>query len=314
MKGVVVAGLLIAALALRGGVAAAAAGDAVQAAGSALAPPGDAPPAAARAAAVPAGGAPAATQRPAALRDVAFEQRLDAQIPLDLPFRDEDGNAVTLGQYFGTKPVVLSLVYYRCPMLCGLVLEGMVRALKVLAFDVGKEFEVVTVSFDPAETPALASQKKASVLAGYDRAGAAAGWHFLTGDQAAITRLTDAVGFHYQYVPEERQFAHAAGIMILTPQGRLARYFYGVDYAPRDLRLGLIEAAQGKIGSPVDQLLLYCYRYDPVTGKYGAVAMNIIRLGGVATVLALGGFMAVMLRRERRRRGDAATDGQEGRG
>lgn len=245
-------------------------------------------------------GAVPAGARPAALETVAFEQRLDTQLPLDLALRDEEGRSVTLGQYFGARPVILSLVYYRCPMLCGLVLEGMVRALKTLAFDVGREMEVVTVSFDPTETAALAAEKKTSVLEGYGRAGAAAGWHFLTGDQESIARLTDAVGFRYRYVADERKFAHAAGIVVLTPEGRIARYFYGVEYAPRDLRLGLIEAAQGTIGSPVDQLLLYCYRYDPATGKYGAVVMRLVRLGGIATVLALGGFMAVMLRRERK--------------
>jgi protein SCO1/2 len=246
------------------------------------------------------GVAAAEDTRPAPLREVAIEQRLDAQVPLDLAFRDERGRDVTLGDYFGRRPVVLSLVYYECPMLCTLTLNGLVRALKVLAFDVGRELEVVTVSFDPRETPALAAAKKETYLREYGRPGAAAGWHFLTGENEAIARLTEAVGFRYAWVPEEGQYAHAAAIVVLTPDGRIARYFYGVEYAPRDLRLGLVEAAAGRIGTAVDQLLLYCYRYDPTTGKYGAIAINLVRAGGVATVLALGGFVLVMWRRERR--------------
>ena len=219
-------------------------------------------------------------------------------MPLDLTFRDETGQPVTLGQYFGSKPVILALVYYECPMLCTLTLNGLVSALKAVSFDVGNQFNVVTVSFNPAETPNLAAAKKETYLKSYGRAGADAGWHFLTGDAANIKRLVDAVGFRYRYVPEQKQFAHAAGITVLTPSGKIARYFFGVEFAPRDLRLGLVEAANEKIGSPVDQLLLYCFHYDPVTGKYGAVVMNIIRLGGVVTVLALGGAVLIMRRRE----------------
>lgn len=240
-------------------------------------------------------------QEEAILKQVAFEQHLNEQVPLDLPFRDEAGQPVQLGTYFGTKPVILALVYYECPMLCTLTLNGLVSALKVLSFDVGNQFEVVTVSFNPSETPALAAAKKHTYLQRYGRDGAAAGWHFLTGDEPAIKRLAQAVGFRYVYLPQQRQFAHAAGIMVLTPRGKIARYFYGVEFAPRDLRLGLVEASNEKIGSPVDQLLLYCFHYDPVTGKYGAVIMNVLRLGGVVTILALGGFMTIMLRRERRR-------------
>jgi protein SCO1/2 len=236
--------------------------------------------------------------RPPALREVAIDQRLDQQVPLDLAFRDESGAPVSLGQYFGTRPVILSLVYYECPMLCTLVLNGLVRALRVLTFDAGREFEIVTVSFNPRETPELAATKKATYLGEYDRPGAAAGWHFLTGDADAITRLTAAVGFHYTYVPEEKQFAHAAVIMVLTPDGRISRYFFGVEYSPRDLRFGLIDAAGRKIGTAVDHLLLYCYRYDPATGKYGVIVMNLMRAGGVVTVLALAGFIFVMRRRE----------------
>jgi len=250
-------------------------------------------------------GARAAETRPAVLDDVGIDQRLNEQVPLDLTFRDETGAPVRLGSYFGGKPVILSLAYYECPMLCTLVLNGLASALKVLTFDAGKEFEVVTVSFNPRDTPALAAEKKQTYLKEYGRPGAAAGWHFLTGDATAIERLTRAVGFRYQAVEDQQQFAHAAGIMVLTPEGKLARYFYGVEFSPRDLRLGLVEASQNKIGSPVDQLLLYCFHYDPATGKYGALALGSVRLGGVLTVLALATFLTVMLRRDHARRGHA---------
>jgi protein SCO1/2 len=224
------------------------------------------------------------------LRDVKIEQKLDQQLPLDLVFRDESGQEVKLGQYFGQKPVVLALVYYDCPMLCTQVLNGMVTSFRVLPFQVGKEFDVVTVSFDPRENSELAARKKkvyVNYLPEKLRPAAANGWHFLTGDQANIAKLTDAVGFRYYYDETTRQFAHASGIMVATPHGKLSRYFYGIEYAPRDLRLGLIESSAEKIGSPVDQLLLYCYHYDPATGKYGAAVMKIMRIAGVLTVLAL---------------------------
>lgn len=239
-------------------------------------------------------------QQPEILHDVSIDQKLNEQVPLDLTFRDENGQSVQLGQYFGNKPVILSLAYYECPMLCTLVLNGMASALKVLNFDIGKQFEVVTVSFDPRETPELAAAKKKNYMKEYGRAGAASGWHFLTGEQESIRRLTEAVGFRYKWDPDSKQFAHAAGIIVLTPQGRISRYFYGVEFAPRDLRLGLIEAADGKIGTAVDQLLLFCFHYDPKTGRYGTIAINSVRLGGVATVVALASFVIVMLRRERR--------------
>ena len=247
-------------------------------------------------------GAPAAlaADRPAALRDVGFEQRLDAQLPLDIALRDERGEAVRLGDYFGDKPVVLSLVYFECPMLCTLSLNGLASALDVLSFDVGDEFEVVTVSFDHSETPDLASAKKATYLERYGREGADAGWHFLTGDEASVKRLTEAVGFQFAWDPETEQWAHPAGVLVATPDGRLARYLYGVEYAPKDLRLALVEAAQHRIGSPVDELLLYCYKYDPATGKYGAQIMTAVRAGGVLTVATLVGFIVVMRRRELR--------------
>lgn len=241
-----------------------------------------------------------AGMQPAELRDVGIDQRLNEQIPLDLTFRDETGKSVQLRQYFNDKPVVLILAYYECPMLCTMVLNGALRAFRALSFDVGDEFQVITVSFDPRETPELAAKKKKSYMEAYERAGAADGWHFLTGDEPAIKALTQAVGFRYKYDPETEQFAHASGIMILTPQGRLSRYFYGIDYGPRDVRLGLVEASEGKIGSPVDAVLLYCFHYDPKTGKYGAVIMNIVRVAGVSTLVILGTFMIVMFRRERR--------------
>ena len=236
---------------------------------------------------------------PGVLSEVGIDQRLNEQVPLDLPFRDEQGAEVRLGDYFGERPVILALAYYECPMLCTLVLNGLVKALKVLTFDPGREFEIVTVSIDPSETPALAAAKKATHLKEYDRPGAAAGWHFLTGDAPAIEQLARAVGFRYRYVPEQQQYAHAAGIMVLTPDGRLARYFYGAEYSPRDLRFGLIDAAQHKIGTLADQLLLFCFHYNPTTGKYGAFAMGSMRAAGILTVLALGTFIVVMLRRER---------------
>ncbi len=241
---------------------------------------------------------------PKALNDVGIDQKLDEQLPLDLVFKDENGESVKLGNYFGKKPIVLSLVYYQCPMLCNQVLNGMVTAFKVMAFQPGQEFEVVTVSFDPRETPALAAAKKntyVNYLPEARRASAGAGWHFLTGDEASIKRLTDAVGFRYHFDEATNQFAHASAVYVTTPQGKLARYFYGIEYAPRDLRLGLIEAADNKIGSPVDQLLLYCYHYDPATGKYGARVMNLMRAGGVVTLAALVGMLLMLRRRDRTR-------------
>jgi protein SCO1/2 len=240
-----------------------------------------------------------ANNQPAALRDVGIDQKLNQPVPLDLMFRDETGRSVNLGDYFGQKPVILVLAYYECPMLCTMVLNGVLRSLRALSFDVGHQFNVVTVSFNPKETPELAAAKKKNYIAGYGRAGAETGWHFLTGDENSIQQLTDAVGFRYHYDPQAKQYVHASGIMVLTPQGKLARYFYGIEYSANDLRLGLVEASQGKIGSPVDQLLLYCFHYDPVTGKYGAIITRIIQLAGIATALMLAAFMIVMFRRDR---------------
>jgi protein SCO1 len=242
-----------------------------------------------------------AHQPPGVLREVAFDQRLNAHVPLDLPFRDEAGNVVQFGDYLGEKPLILTLSYYHCPMLCPLVLDGLLRTLRALAFTVGDQFNVVTVSFDPGEPPALAATKKVHYARGYGRDGAGAGWHFLTGEAAAIEQLTQAVGFRYAYDTARDQYAHAAGIVILTPRGRIARYFYGLEFSPRDVRLALVEAATNTIGSPVDQLLLYCYQYDPATGGYTLVVRRVLQLAGVATVLGLGGFMAVMFHRDRRK-------------
>lgn len=237
--------------------------------------------------------------RPAALRDVAFDQRLGAQAPLDLEFRDERGQAVRLGDYFGARPVILNFVYFKCRDLCPLLLDGVVRSLRALAFDAGNQFDVLTLSFDPHDTAALAQARRDEMLARYGRPGAAGGWHFLTGDEAAIAKLTEAVGFHYQYDPQSGEFGHATGIMLLTPAGKVSRYYYGIDFSPRDLRLGLIEAAEARIGTPIDQLLLFCFHYDPVTGKYGLLITNVIRLAGALVVLLLASFVITMLRRER---------------
>ncbi|HEX6284714.1 MAG TPA: SCO family protein [Pyrinomonadaceae bacterium] len=239
-----------------------------------------------------------ATGLPEALQEVRIEQKLDQQLPLDLTFRDENGNNVKLGQYFGQKPVVLAFVYYDCPMLCTQVLNGMVTSFRVLPFQIGKEFDVVTISFDPRETATLAQAKKkvyVDYLPEKMRATATTGWHFLTGDQANIDKITQAAGFYYRWDEKTQQFAHGSAIMVTTPQGKLSRYFYGVDYAPRDLRFGLMESAESRIGSPAEQLLLYCYHYDPATGKYGAAVMRIMRAAGVATLLGIIA-MVVLLR------------------
>ena len=237
---------------------------------------------------------------PPALREVGIDQKLNQQLPLELIFRDENNAPVKLKQYFDKKPVVLSLVYYSCPMLCTQVLNGMITAFRVLPFQIGNEFEVVTVSFDPRETAALAATRKKTYV-GYlpDRMqqNAANGWHFLTGDESTIKQLADAVGFRYHFDEATNQFAHASAIMVANPSGTLSHYFYGIDYSARDLRLALIESAQNKIGSPVDQLLLYCYHYDPATGKYGAVVMNMIRLGGILILIGIAALLLLLRRR-----------------
>jgi protein SCO1/2 len=238
---------------------------------------------------------------PPILREVSIAQRLNEPIPPEIVFRDEDGNAVHLGDYFGKKPIVLSLVYFDCPALCTEVLNAELRTMKAISLDLGKDFDAITVSFEPKDMPALAKAKRDVYAGQYGRPGAAGNWHFLTGQQPSIDALTQAAGFHYAYDSASRQYAHAAAILVLTPHGRIARYFYGVTYPARDFRLGLIEASEGKIGTPADRALLYCYQYDPMTGKYGLIVMNVVRAAGLLTVLVLGIFMFVMFRRERNR-------------
>lgn len=234
------------------------------------------------------------------IQQVRFEQKVNQPLPLQLAFRDEAGRLVQLGEYFGRRPVVLALVYYECPMLCTYILNGLVKSLRPLKFEPGREFDVVVVSFSPTETPALASEKKAAYLKEYGRGHTARGWHFLTGEEPAIRSLTETVGFRYLYDPKTGQYAHASGLLVATPEGKLFRYFYGIEYAPRDLRLALVEASSNGIGSAVDQVLLFCFHYDPRTGKYGVLITRVIRLAGTTTALALGIFIAVMLRRDRR--------------
>jgi protein SCO1/2 len=249
---------------------------------------------------------------PPELRDVGIDQRLNTTLPLDTPLKDEAGRAVRLGDYFGKRPVVFALVYYNCPMLCTQVLNGLVSALSVVSLDAGRDFDVVAVSFDPRDTPKDAAAKKEAYVGRYRRDGGSLGWHFLTGDATAIERVTKAAGFRYRFDAAIGQFAHASAIMVATPDGRLSHYFYGIEYAPRDLRLALVEASSGKIGNPVDQILLYCFHYDPATGKYGAVIMRIIRVAGVLTLIAIIGGIVFMSRRSRRRPHALAAQGSGG--
>jgi protein SCO1 len=243
---------------------------------------------------------PPANQRPPGLEFVGIEQHLNAEVPGDLEFRDELGNAVKLGDYFGHgRPVILNLGYYQCPMLCSELLQGLVGSMKALTFQLGRDFDVVTLSFDPRETTEMAAAKKRDIMKRYGRANAASGWHFLTGRADQIKILTDAVGFQYQFDPKTGQYAHATAIVLLTPDRHIAEYFYGVEFSPRDLRLGLVQAGQGKIGNITDTVLLYCYHYDPRAGKYGAVISNVLKIGGLATILILGAFVFVMYRADR---------------
>jgi protein SCO1/2 len=237
-----------------------------------------------------------ASVTPPQLRGVGIEQRLNNQVPLDLKFRDETGQTVTLGSYFGKKPVILSLVYYSCPMLCTMAENGLLNALRNVKFNIGEQFQVVTVSFDPSETSAMAMGKKAVYVGLYGRPGASEGWHFLVGDEPSIRALTQAVGFHYNYIPETKQFAHATGVMVLTPQGKVSRYFYGILYPSRDIRLALVEAASEKIGNPVDAVLLYCCEYDPVAGKYSMVVGHVLKIAGVITLLCIGSLIIALSR------------------
>ncbi len=253
---------------------------------------------------------PAAQRMPPQFGDVSIVQRLNQQVPLDLSFRDETGQTVTLRRYFQPgRPVVLNLVYYNCSMICGEVMEGLATALSRVKFDMGTQYDVLTVSFDPRDTTAMAVTTKAKYTALYGRAGAERGWHFLTGDQQSIRALTDAVGFHYYWDKRTQQFAHAAGIMLLTPQGRIAQYYYGARYYPSDLRLGLVEASQNHIGTLADQIVLFCYHYDPRTGRYGAIVSRVLQVGGGFTVLILGGLIVFLFRSDPNRRRARRSDG-----
>jgi protein SCO1/2 len=247
---------------------------------------------------------PAAAQQyglPAMVKGVGIDQNLNAQIPLELTFKDETGQTVRLGQYFRQKPVVLALVYYECPMLCNMVLNGLTHSMEQITLNLGDDYEVITVSFNPHETWQLAASKKANYVEKYKGKGTVAGWHFLTGQEDNIKKLADAAGFNYKYDPITKQFAHASAILVITPEGRIARYFYGIEYKPRDFRLGLVEASQHKIGSPVDAIMLFCFHYDPMTGKYGLVIMNVIRTLGSATVIGLAALLFILIRRDRHR-------------
>jgi protein SCO1 len=239
-------------------------------------------------------------QMPMILREVKITQRLNEQVPPNLEFRDETGKTVQLGDFFGKKPIILSLVYFECPALCTEVLNGELATMKAMSLNLGKDYDAITVSFEPKDTPAQARAKRDVYAGQYGREGAFGGWHFLTGDPPSINALTRAIGYHYAYDPASKQYAHAAAILVLTPQGRIARYFYGVEYPARDLRLGLVEASNGKIGTLTDHVLLYCYCYDPATGRYGLVIMRVIDAACFLTVLALGSFMLLMFRRDRK--------------
>ena len=240
------------------------------------------------------------SQVPQALREIGFDQNIGQALPLDTTFRDEAGAAVRLGDYFGKRPVVLVFAYYDCPMLCTMVINGLSSALGVMNLNPGSDFEIVTVSFNPRDTPALAAAKKAGYIERYKRPGAAGAWHFLTGDQPQIDRLTKAAGFRYVWDADSKQYAHPSGVIVATADGRLSKYLFGIEYGPRDLRFGIVEASAGKVGTPIDALLLYCYHYDPMTGRYGLVIMRAMRMAGVATVLLIGTFIVVMVRRERK--------------
>ena len=240
--------------------------------------------------------------KPESILKVGIDQHLNQQLPLDLKFRDENGAEATLGQYFGSKPIILTMVYYTCPMLCGEVQSGLVSALGILRFDAGREFDVISVSINPSETPADAMAKKKQFLSRYHRAGAEHGWHFLTGDKANIDALAKAVGYRYSYDAKSGQYSHGTAIVVVTPEGKLAQYFYGIEYAPKDLRLALVEASRNKIGNVVDAVMLYCFHYDPASGRYSAQILNVVRLAGLLTVFCMGGFLLVAFRRETRGR------------
>ena len=241
-----------------------------------------------------------ASNVPPQFKEVTFAQRLNERLPLDAQFKDEAGRTVTLGDYFGRKPVILAFVYYQCPMLCSQVMNGISSALKVVPFTPGEEFDVVLISFDPRDTPEAANAKKRAHLAHWSTGSTAHGWHFLTGDEETIGRVTSAAGFTYTWDQKTGQFAHVSGVLAVTPDGRLSRYFYGVEYSPKELRMAIVESSEGRVGSPVEELLLYCFQYDPTTGRYGLVVMNLVRLGGLLTLAGILTFVFVMRRRDPR--------------
>lgn len=243
---------------------------------------------------------------PKPLREIGFDQNIDQPLPLDARFVDEDGNAVTLGNYYGKRPVLLAFVYYTCPMLCTQVLNAMTSTISMLSLDTGKDFDLVLISIDPRETPAQAAAKKQEYLHRYKRVGPDNGWHFLTGTEPEIQRVAKAAGFRYAWDEQTQQYAHPTGIIVTTTDGRLARYLFGIEYGPRDLKLALVDASEGKVGTFVDQLLLYCYHYDPMTGRYGLYVMRTLRVAGVATVLLIGTFIVVMVRRDKSQQTPAA--------
>jgi protein SCO1 len=234
-------------------------------------------------------------------KEIGLDQRLGEQVPLDIELRDERGQAVAFGELLHDRPVVLALVYYRCPMLCTQVLNGLLKSSQALTLELGTDYDILAVSIDPQDTPETAAEKKVTYIAKYRRAGAETGWRFLTAEQQQVERLAAAIGYRYRYDPRSGQYAHPSGIVVLTPGGRIARYFYGIDYPPRDLRLGLVESSAGRIGTPVDQILLLCFHYDPATGKYGLVISRVLQIAGSATALSLGAFLWAMFRLERRR-------------
>ena len=233
---------------------------------------------------------------------IGFDQKLGIQLPLDLQFRDDRGRDLRLGELFGRRPLILAPVYFRCPLLCNQLLNGLTRSLKPVSLAAGKDFDVIAFSINPAETPELAGPKKQAYLEQYDRPGSDNGWHFLVGDQSAITALTEAIGFRYTFNPQTELYAHAAGVVIVTPEGRIARYFYGIDFPPKELESELTRARAGQIGNPIGRLLLLCYDYDAATGKYTLSIMRLLRVAGTATAVALGAFVCLMFRREAKER------------
>jgi len=237
---------------------------------------------------------------PAMLKGVGIEQKLNSQLPLEARFTDESGQSVRLGDYFRGKPVILALVYYRCPMLCNLILSGLTESLRKISLDPGRDFQVVAISFDPDETPDLAKAKRENYLRKYNRPADDDGWHFLTGKDPAIHQVADAVGFGYKWDPRQKQWAHASAIYVITPEGKTSRYFYGVAFKSRDVRLGLVDASNHKIGNLADEIILYCYCYNPKNGKYGFAIVNSLRIVGCATLLALGSFVVINLRRDKK--------------